>query len=93
MSLLLPVLAVTPVAHTLGSTVTTFPLGDPKLATSDPSNTTGLVMVILVNLVILVGGVLLYLHHRRPRTERDADASSVAPSATGEAGPPAASAG
>ncbi len=44
-------------------TVTTFG-GDPKLATSDPSNTTGLVIVILLTLLILVGGALLYLRYR-----------------------------
>ncbi len=55
----------TVLAHQLATTVTTFPPGDPKLATSDPSNTTGLVMVIVLNLIILAGGVLLYLRHRR----------------------------
>jgi hypothetical protein len=40
--------------------------GDPQLATSDPSNPTGLVVVVLITLVILAGGALLYLRHRRP---------------------------
>jgi hypothetical protein len=63
---------LTLLANQLATTVTTFAPGDPKLATSDPSNTTGLVMVILVNLLIIGGGVLLYLRHRRTPEDREA---------------------
>ena len=65
MNALLGLVLANHLATKLATTVTTFAPGDPKLATSDPSNTTGLVMVILVNLIIIGGGVLLYLRHRR----------------------------
>ena len=73
-------------ASKLATTVTTFAPGDPKLATSDPSNPTGLVMVILVNLIIITGGVLLYLRHRRP-PEADQPPGPMAQGST-TAGPP-----
>ena len=56
-----PVLALVAAAS---STVTTFG-GDPSLAKSDPSNTTGLVVGIVTTLVIAVGALLLYLRHRK----------------------------
>jgi len=70
-------------AGQLATTVTTFAPGDPKLATSDPSNTTGLVMVILVNLLIIGGGVLLYLRHRRKPGDLVADGGSGQDAAVG----------
>ena len=51
-------------ASSMSSTVTTFG-GDPSLAKSDPSNTTGLVVGIITTLVIAVGALVLYLRHRR----------------------------
>jgi hypothetical protein len=72
-----------PLAGKLATTVTTFAPGDPKLAPSDPSNTTGLVMVILVNLLIIGGGVLLYLRHRRrPGAESSEPAGQGTPTTT-----------
>ncbi len=65
MNALLGLMLASHLASKLATTVTTFAPGDPKLATSDPSNPTGLVMVILLNLIIIGGGVLLYLRHRR----------------------------
>ncbi len=87
MSPLLGLLLANPLVAKLATTVTTFAPGDPKLATSDPNNPTGLVMVILVNLLIIGGGVLLYLRHRRrpePETSEPAPGSTsttTAPSA------------
>ena len=49
------------------STVTTFPLGDPQLAKSDPSNGIGLLVGIITTLVVAIGALLLYLRHRRPQ--------------------------
>jgi hypothetical protein len=78
----------------LATTVTTFAPGGAKLATSDPSNTTGLVMVILVNLLIIGGGVILYLRHRRPHPavtdgqETEPAGSAVASAAAPEPGEP-----
>jgi hypothetical protein len=70
-------------ANQLATTVTTFPPGDPKLATSDPSNTTGLVMVILLNLLIVGGGVVLFLYYRRRlRTNALETAGTESPATT-----------
>ena len=74
---------LTLLANQLATTVTTFAPGDPKLATADPSNTTGLIMVILVNLLIIGGGVMLYLRHRR--TPQDRAAALAADAAPGPA--------
>ena len=46
------------------STVTTLG-GDPALAKSDPSNTSGLVVGIITTLVIAVGALVLYLRNRK----------------------------
>jgi hypothetical protein len=46
------------------STVTTLG-GDPALAKSDPSNTTGLLVGIITTLVIAVGALVLYLRNRK----------------------------
>ncbi len=79
----LGLLLANPLAAKLATTVTTFAPGDPKLATSDPSNTTGLVMVILVNVLIIGGGVLLYLRHRRrPGAEPSESTGRVTPATT-----------
>ena len=87
---------VMPGLSLLATTVTTFAPGGAKLATNDPSNTTGLVMVILVNLLIIGGGVILYLRHRRPHPAvtdghetrpAGSTADSAAAPESGEAGP------
>jgi hypothetical protein len=59
-------------------TVTTFAPGDPPLASSDPSNPTGLLVGVLVTLVIICGALILYLRHRR----RPAPATAEGPTDT-----------
>jgi hypothetical protein len=63
-------LALTPLLAAVSGTsstvtVTTFAPGDPPLASSDPSNPTGLLVGVLVTLVIICGALILYLRHRR----------------------------